>query len=418
MEKESITKIKNVYKEILSYLYNELCDNKMTNAVYRRIKSDVQIKNNEPQKLKFILNNFFEESVLFTFTFEKNVKDFFGFLISKNFKLRWQEISLGQIDKKEYIDECKKEIYESVIQEFIYYMKNTLSIDFDDIIAISSMYYEGAEANGNIYFFLDNTELKPIEILNQSKNMTKMCHDDIRKIRKNLEITYDEEVAKKENPIGLAFVYKENEWVYQGIVSNVEKDVNFLRFHFSKHMVWDLYENDRPVISYKCGNYLKPKENYEKKLEDAMRKAFNKNITLKIKKIMNEAIKQRHGTIVVILDKKNNQAQTEVDRLIKESVGTSVKEIKADVTFIRRLTSVDGALVIDSDGKILAYGVILDSKIKNDTNSTNKYNLGRGSRFTSAIKYIESLKSSNKQGIVIIISEDGMVNIYSTKDEL
>ena len=58
-------------------------------------------------------------------------------------------------------------------------------------------------------------------------------------------------------------------------------------------------------------------------------------------------------------------------------------------------------MFIDSSGKCLAIGVIVDGE------AVKKGNVGRGARYNSIANYVKL-----KQGCVgIVISEDGMVNV-------
>ena len=72
---------------------------------------------------------------------------------------------------------------------------------------------------------------------------------------------------------------------------------------------------------------------------------------------------------------------------------------------ITRVTSIDGALLIDRSGICHAIGVILDGL------ASPKGTPSRGARFNSAIRYVESAKSANTEVLAIVVSEDGSVDV-------
>lgn len=85
--------------------------------------------------------------------------------------------------------------------------------------------------------------------------------------------------------------------------------------------------------------------------------------------------------------------------------GIQAKEV-ADINL---LNSIDGSVILDTDGTIHAIGAILDGEIE------TKGNPARGARYNSAIKYLEFLKKKKISGMILIVSEDGSVEILDTK---
>ena len=70
---------------------------------------------------------------------------------------------------------------------------------------------------------------------------------------------------------------------------------------------------------------------------------------------------------------------------------------------IKNITSIDGAIILDRHGVCHSIGTILDGI------ANNKGTSARGARYNSAIRYVENNK---KKCIAVIISEDGMVDLY------
>ena len=70
---------------------------------------------------------------------------------------------------------------------------------------------------------------------------------------------------------------------------------------------------------------------------------------------------------------------------------------------VRNVTSIDGAILLDVTGTCYSIGVILDGMAMTNGNPE------RGSRYNSAVRYVEGNKG---KCVAIIISEDGMVDLY------
>lgn len=117
----------------------------------------------------------------------------------------------------------------------------------------------------------------------------------------------------------------------------------------------------------------------------------------KIQRIVNVAIKQKHGALLII----SSDAEGEADRL--ENQSTKIKRVELDDSLVRNVTSIDGATLLDITGTCYSIGVILDGI------ATPKGSSERGSRYNSAVRYIENNKG---KCVAVIISEDGMVNLY------
>ncbi|MEK6262948.1 MAG: diadenylate cyclase [Planctomycetota bacterium] len=112
--------------------------------------------------------------------------------------------------------------------------------------------------------------------------------------------------------------------------------------------------------------------------------------------VINAAVKQRHGTTLVI----SNKAAQEVWRLTAQSTNIIPMRITSAVT--NALSSIDGALVLDQHAVCHGFGTILDG-------IAGPYgDAGRGARFNSAIRY---LAAHGEGCIVVIVSEDSDVTL-------
>jgi hypothetical protein len=114
--------------------------------------------------------------------------------------------------------------------------------------------------------------------------------------------------------------------------------------------------------------------------------------------IVIEALSQKHGTILVV----TNGAKEEAARL-KDQCFT-IDPIRLNESLTSKVTSIDGAVLLSSNGTCYAIGVILDGI------ATQKGDSSRGARYNSAIRYLEFIKEKY-ECVIVIISEDGMVDI-------
>jgi DNA integrity scanning protein DisA with diadenylate cyclase activity len=74
---------------------------------------------------------------------------------------------------------------------------------------------------------------------------------------------------------------------------------------------------------------------------------------------------------------------------------------------LRLVTNIDGAVLIDPRGTCFAIGAILDGL------ATERGDSSRGSRYNSALRYVETARYPT---LAIVVSEDGYIDLLqSTK---
>ncbi|MFP9126787.1 tetratricopeptide repeat protein [Niallia sp. BSM11] len=172
---------------------------------------------------------------------------------------------------------------------------------------------------------------------------------------------------------------------------------------------------ERLIVGIKHGKLTLVENKLSKeKLMYSIGNVFNKHISeeyrekkfTNIIKIIEAAYKQRHGTTVVISTPE--LARKEAERLKTQSIKVNKIDFYEDVNIaktIKKITNIDGALYLDVDGNCHAIGVILDGHAELD-----KGDASRGARYNSAIRY-ESGKDINGNCLIVIISEDGMIDL-------
>lgn len=107
-------------------------------------------------------------------------------------------------------------------------------------------------------------------------------------------------------------------------------------------------------------------------------------------------IRQQHGTMLVV----HPDASAEGERLLPQAY--TVEPTHLGPGAFHALTNIDGAVLVSPEGLCHAVGVILDGA------ATGTGDISRGARYNSAIRY---LAGSGKGSMVIIVSEDGRIDI-------
>ena len=166
---------------------------------------------------------------------------------------------------------------------------------------------------------------------------------------------------------------------------------------------WSVYNSSNKILSVKNGNpsiYFQKVS--EQEIKDRIKGEF-KNVTTEnvdcLCKCVFSLINQNKGGILVISD----ISEAEANRLKNDS--TMIKKMKVDESNIAKMSSIDGAILVDESCFCYAIGVILDGF------ATQKGNSTRGARYNSSVRYSESLLKKGAHVLVIIISDDGNVNI-------
>lgn len=108
------------------------------------------------------------------------------------------------------------------------------------------------------------------------------------------------------------------------------------------------------------------------------------------------AVEQKHGALLVV----SAAAQSEAMRLAAQA--TPVKPSAPSPDVIRRITAIDGAVLLDPGGVCHAIGVILDGEAVEDGDPA------RGARFNSAKRYVARARAET---VALVVSEDGHVNM-------
>ncbi|WP_255294724.1 DNA integrity scanning protein DisA nucleotide-binding domain protein [Bacillus thuringiensis] len=258
---------------------------------------------------------------------------------------------------------------------------------FEIFNLISSQYYEGGESNGEI--IISNNDHPSInQTLKFSSPIDLSNHKAIRKL---LEMTSGD----------ISLLANGNEVYGMGNILNYDSvDENLFIINFKRHFTWELRYRDSALMVVEYREPRIPKERMNKELfSDHLIRIFssiNENDINLIWDAILAATEQKHGTMVVI----TNKAAEEADRLNGQCINIEPINLTAEV--MRLVTAIDGAVLLDPNGKCHALGVILDGR------ATDKGDPARGARYNSALRYLDTQEN---ECLIVVVSEDGDINL-------
>ena len=261
---------------------------------------------------------------------------------------------------------------------------------FEACNIISSLKYEGEEGFGGLVIApKDHQNIRMTLILENPIRLS-----DHRKTRKFLELADDKHYLISDSVLiyGIGQITGNYNPIHE----------NLFVIKFTRHYQWEVShaENCMMKVAYNQPFLPENKINRDKFFSDLSRtfKNIKKKAIDTLWEIVLEAVKQHRGTLILI----SSGAEKEAIRLSSQCF--IIEPVKLDDILTRKLTSIDGAVLLSPDGICHAIGVILDGM------ATSKGDSARGARFNSAIRYYEATKNQY-DSIMVIISEDGMVDI-------
>lgn len=258
---------------------------------------------------------------------------------------------------------------------------------------LSSLRYEGEESRGGMLLsqrFHPNAEM--ILALTRPVSLS-----DFPAVRKLLEMSNEDTSLLCDTDViyGLGRP--------TGVYDPARHDLFFVAF--TQHYHWDLLHGGRVLMHVEYGQPTLPKQRVNRlNFRRALDKVFEMRDGAQAERlweVVQEAARQKRGTMVVI----NTEARAEAERLRTQS--TLLEPVLPTPLITRLVTSIDGAVLLDPEGFCHAVGVILDG-----TAHPKRGNPARGSRYNSAIRYVESCGAPC---LAVVVSEDGMVDIITRK---
>jgi hypothetical protein len=259
------------------------------------------------------------------------------------------------------------------------------------INTISSLRYEGAEGVGCLLLARrGHPNIEEVFALTCPVDLT-----DYRAVRKLLEMT---------NPSIHLLADADKVYALGRQVGQYEAErEDLFAFHFLTYYTWELSHAGHILARCRYGlpglarprlNRLAFKREYKRTFGVPKAEQFER-----LWQVVLEASHQAKGTLLVI----STEALAEADRLKLQC--TLIEPVVLTPTITQLVTAIDGAVLLDPQGYCYSIGVILDGKA-----ASGHGNSTRGARYNSAIRYVES---SDFPTLVVVVSEDGMVDVMT-----
>ncbi|MCC2546357.1 DNA integrity scanning protein DisA nucleotide-binding domain protein [Hymenobacter sp. BT175] len=170
--------------------------------------------------------------------------------------------------------------------------------------------------------------------------------------------------------------------------------------HFTKHYSWELSHDGQVMMKVVSNTPRLPQGKVdENNFARAVQRVFPSLDTAGVAylwELTQKATTQPNGTILVI----SEGAAQEAVRLTRQCFRVAPRIITPSV--LRLVTNIDGAVLINPAGTCYAIGAILDGL------ATEKGDSSRGSRYNSALRYVES---SRYPCLAVVVSEDGLIDL-------
>ena len=222
--------------------------------------------------------------------------------------------------------------------------------------ALSALMYEG-EANEGSILSLRGNEFEKLEpnykVCICLESPIRIEENSYKKIRKLLEITKN----------GSSLLMDANGGIYAIGRMADSPSCDYYQVRFNGFLKWSLYKNNNEGM----------------------------------------AVAQAHGTMVVFTENADDEAK----RLKESGICIEPADI-LDGKLVTAATAIDGAIICDMDGICYSIGTILDGTTSKNADSS------RGARYNSAIRYMEQQKNKKKRTFIVVVSEDGYVNCFSS----
>nr|WP_301340595.1 hypothetical protein [Myxococcus xanthus] len=175
---------------------------------------------------------------------------------------------------------------------------------------------------------------------------------------------------------------------------------NVFEVEFHNHHHWSLSCGDEVLLVSKYGLPSLPQERFPKaRLIDTFQRLFpvatSKDVT-SFTALFDVAIGQQHGSMLVVAQ----DAREEAARLSGQ--GTKIVPTKLTPELYRRVSNIDGTIIIDPHCICHAIGVILDGPARAECTPS------RGARYNSGIRYVGGSATAR---LAVVVSDDGTVDV-------
>lgn len=439
--------MEHAFRKIVSKVYlkfekNEKCDvGRICEGEHDSWKDSRPAFDNKELKAKFVffLNAEPEETVK-----TSDLKPFLEFVIKeieKVFKdLLYLEAVEERIEKMEggreqdkraqihYKDRLVNELIGNLLDRewlTVQYVKKTLKEqklpEVDLLIQISAQKYEQRLVTTKMFFYAQGNEIPGNRLqfdpeLDASREDRQIKQKNLRTIRKMMEM------AGKDH--GLVICCENGKFYIDGVMRD-PKEIEVPTIEFMGHLKWKLRNKEGAIFTYYEGEFQIPALDGEGQDDDLeiklvrLQKYIPELDKESVKEIVEELKGQGHGTSIVFMDQ--GTLDFEKERLGKHKrlynmCAFSLLDYREEVIGI---SSIDGAILADVEGKCHAVGAILDGE------SSIEADAGRGARYNSVANYVNvvlekylhkaAIEPEKRWCFAVVLSEDKMVSVVAPK---
>jgi len=308
--------------------------------------------------------------------YEKKVINNNGILFAKRTRPDELQLIIKQVEKTMTLfEKINKESTLTAVSE-----ANKVLEECDNIQSIENIPYNLPGEGINVDYILSYNE--PISINNS------------RHIRKLLETACGDDflISDSDSVFGL------------GKIKSSSKDNFYVKFY--SYGRWAFFLDKNCIMEYENGIPHLPKNEFDAAyFKNRFSECFGQNKMTeknaeKYSQIIKSAVQEHIGAIIVI----SNNAKEESQRLSKQS--TLINKEKLNKKKIKFLIKIDGAVLADQKLNCFSFGVILDGLANNAIGTP-----ARGSRYNSSYRYWHTRNSAGDKLLVVVISDDGMVDV-------
>ena len=323
------------------------------------------------------------------------------------------------LDEQEAAEEIYREMVFSLVEE----CGALACVPFEVLDKLSLTKYEGAESKGRIAIaFCTKKQQLRQQCAWVLKAAAPVDEEHVRQLRKL--------VAGVARGCALAFLANPQTHAATCVGVIPEKAANGLCpviVELDGPMKWKFRYQGTVLFQRVHNGYQIDQSDNQKELQRAIEKTFGiDNFTSSPLKRTLDRIKSKHGAAVIIADFKGGKSSNTVSRieqLLKHRKAMAVNfnqaacqayngceknNPDAAVELISSAAAMDGAVVVDLQGRIRYVAVILDGL------SCTKGDLARGARFNSVNNFVADL-SNTDQVLGVVLSEDGGADIIRAR---
>jgi hypothetical protein len=282
---------------------------------------------------------------------------------------------------------------------------------FDSLCAIAARTYEGREPQGRI--LLAARDAPGVAMQMEFREPTRL--DESKLVRKLVE------TAKN------GFVLLSDGELVHGLVAMDEaalpKGAAFVA-QFDGRDAWNLFapRSRSPMLVVHRGIARSPRGGQAPALTRALRRVFEigREPMQRFEQVMAALRFAKHGALLVIDPQADEQAHPD-GRPGGEPPLTAAIRTPDPIVLTRSLAAslseIDGAILVDTECRLHAAGVILDGD-EADRGEEPEGSRARGARFASAWRYAAKRARQGEPVIIVIVSQDGDVEVVTRAQSL